>query len=173
MLPAVFLATDVPLLESPEFWVAMAFVAFILILVYYRVPGMLGRALDSRAEAIRKELDEARKLREEAQALLSDYQRRTANAEAEAAEIIERAEIDAKRLAAEAQAALKESLERRTRMAEEKIARAEAQAVSEVRAAAVDRSIAAAEKILREKTAGADGERLVKSAIDALPAKLN
>ncbi len=167
------LAGEGPLLQSTEFWVAMAFVGFLLVLLYYGIPGMIARSLDARADAIKREIDDARKLREEAQALLADYQRRAAQAEAEAQEIVERAEADAKRIAEDTQKALADSLERRTRQAEDKIARAEAQAVTEVRTAAVEKAVQAAETVLRSRAGGADGDRLVSDAINALPNRLN
>ena len=167
------LAGDGPLLANPEFWVASAFVVFVGILLYYGIPGMIGRALDARAERIRKELDEARRLREEAQQLLADYKRKAAKAEDEARQIVENAQQEAQALAAETRKSLQESLERRTRLAEEKIERAEAQAVTEVRAAAVERAVEAAERIIKTRVSGSDGDALVKDAIDKLPAKLN
>jgi F-type H+-transporting ATPase subunit b len=156
-----------------EFWVAIAFAAFVLIMLYYRVPKLLSRMLDDRAEAIRKEIDEARRLREDAQKLLADYQQkhRTAGQEAEA--IVEEARREAEAFAQETRAGLKDMLERRTRLAEDKIARAEAQAVDEVRAAAVELAIAAAEKILREKSAGAAGTALIDQGIRDLKGRLN
>jgi len=161
------------MLQAAEFWVAVSFIAFILVLIYYKVPALLAKALDDRAAAIRKELDEARRLREEAQNLLADYQRkhRTAGQEAEA--IIDQARHEAQAYAHETRAALADTLDRRTRQAEEKIARAEAQAVDEVRAAAVDMAMAAAEKILRERTAGAAGAALIDESIANLKGRLN
>jgi F-type H+-transporting ATPase subunit b len=156
-----------------EFWVAIAFIAFLLILVYYKVPGLIAKALDDRAAAIRKELDEARRLREEAQTLLADYQRKHRNAGHEAEAIVEQARREAEVFAAETRKSLSESVERRRKQAEEKIARAEAQAVEDVRAAAVDMAIAAAEKILREKTAGAGGAALIDDSIRSLKTRLN
>lgn len=161
------------MLQMAEFWVAVAFVAFALVLVYYKVPALLAKHLDERAEAIRMELDEARRLREEAQSLLADYHKKHRNADQEAEEIIAEARRDAQAFAAETRAGLKDSLERRTRQAEDKIARAEAQAVDEVRAAAVDMAIAAAEKILRDKAAGAAGADLLSQSIRDLKGRLN
>ncbi|MBX9590641.1 MAG: ATP F0F1 synthase subunit B [Hyphomonadaceae bacterium] len=161
------------MLMSVEFWVAVSFVAFFAILVYYKVPALIGKALDDRAAAIRKELDEARRLREEAQNLLNDYQKKHRNAAQEAQSITEEARREAEAYAKETRAALAESLERRTRQAEEKIARAEAQAVDEVRAAAVDTALAAAERILREKAAGAAGSALIDDSIRNLKGRLN
>lgn len=159
--------------RTAEFWVGLAFVAFVLILFYYKVPALLAKSLDDRAEAIRKELDEARRLREEAQTLLSNYQKKHRDAGKEADAIIEQAKREAETFARETRASLKETLERRTRMAEDKIARAEAQAVDEVRAAAVERAIAAAEKLLREKAQGAGGAALIDQGIRDLKGRLN
>jgi len=169
----VMLASAGPWYENPEIWVLLSFVAFLGVLVYMGVPGMLNRGLDSRAERIRSELDEAKRLRQEAQELLADYQRKAAKAEDEAQKIISRAEDDAKRLAEETRKSLQETLERRTQLAEEKIERAEAQAVTEVRAAAVERAVAAAQDGIRNKVGSGSGTKLIEDAIDSLPAKLN
>jgi len=161
------------MLLSAEFWVLVSFLVFVGIVMYLRVPGKIGKALDDRADKIRKELDEARRLREEAQAVLADYQRRAREAEDEARGIIEQARREAEALEAETEAKLRESLERRTRLAEEKIARAEAQAVSEVRASAIDVAVTAAEAILRDKAAGDKGNALIEDGIRKLAGRLN
>jgi F-type H+-transporting ATPase subunit b len=161
------------MLGMAEFWVAISFVVFVLILLYYRVPKLIAKALDDRAEAIRRELDEARRLREEAHSLLADYQRKHRNVGQETDMIVAAARREAEELAQETRANLKEALERRTRMAEEKIGRAEAQAVDEVRAAAIDVAVAAAEKILREKMAGGGDAALVDQSIRELRGRLN
>lgn len=159
--------------EDPLFWVSVSFLAFLALLVYYRVPAVLTKALDDRAEGIRRELDEARKLREEAQALLTDYQRKAREAETEAQSIVEQAKREAEALAADARKTLAESLERRSKIAEEKIARAEAQAVSEVRSTAVETALAAAHEILKSRASGATGDSLVSQSISDLGGKLN
>ena len=159
--------------HNPEFWVMVAFFCFMGLLVYMKVPALLTKGLDDRAEAIRKELDEARRLREEAQQLLADYQKKAREAESEAKAMIDQARIEAEALAQESRRALTESLERRTKQAEDKIARAEAQALGEVRAAAVDLAIAAAERILKSKVAGATGASLIEQGIRDLKGKLN
>ena len=161
------------MLQMAEFWVAVAFVAFVLVLLYYRVPRLISKALDERAEAIRKELDEARRLREEAQALLADYQKKHRNVGQEADVIVETARREAEALANETRASMTESLERRTRMAEEKIERAEAQALDEVRASAIDVAVAAAEKVLRETMAAGGSASLVDQSIRDLRGRLN
>lgn len=159
--------------RAAEFWVLVSFVVFGLIVVYYKVPAMITKLLDERAEAIRKEIDEARRLREDAQKLLADYQQKHRSAGQEADAIVEEARREAEAFAQETRAGLKDTLERRTRLAEDKIARAEAQAVDEVRAAAVELAIAAAEKILREKSAGAGGAALIDQGIRDLKGRLN
>lgn len=159
--------------QEAEFWVLVAFVIFIGLLVYYKVPGLIAKMLDDRAEAIRKELDEARKLREDAQALLSDYQKKAKEAESEAKAIIDQAKKEAEALAADARKTLAESIERRSKLAEDKIARAEAQALSEVRSTAVETALAAAENILKTRVTGAVGDSLVNQAIQDLKGKLN
>ena len=156
-----------------EFWVAVAFFIFVGIMIYMKVPGMVTKALDDRADAIRKDLDAARKLREEAQDLLADYQAKQRQAETEAQQIIEDARREAEAMKAEGDKALQESLTRRTRIAEEKIARAEAQAVAEVRAIAVEAATAAAERIVKDKVATGLGSTIVDQSIRDLRGKLN
>ena len=169
----VALAANGSILNTPEFWVAVAFIGFVGLLLYFGVPGLVTRALDDRADQIRKELDEARRLREEAQQLLADYRKKSQDAENEAKAIVEQARHEAEAMAAETRKTLAEQVERRTRLAEDKIARAEAQAVDEVRAAAVEMAIAAAEKILREKAAGTGGTALIDESIRDLKGRLN
>lgn len=157
----------------PEFWVLISFLLFVGLLVWKGVPGMIGKALDQRANAIRAELDEARRLREEAQQLLADYQRKAREAEDEAKSIIDAAKREAESLAAETRRALAEQVERRTKAAEEKIARAEAQAVSDVRAAAVELAVRASETILKDKVSGGAAASMTDAAIRDLKGKLN
>jgi len=159
--------------NDPLFWVLVAFLVFVGLLLFYRVPTMVGKMLDDRADAIRKELDEARRLREDAQALLADYQRKAREAETEAQSIIEQAKREAEALAADSRKALAESLERRSKIAEEKIARAETQALSEVRATAVETALAAAQELLKTRAGGAIGDALISQSISDLRGKLN
>jgi len=158
---------------NPLFWVLVAFLTFVALVLYYRVPAAVGKMLDDRADAIRKELDEARKLREDAQALLADYQRKAREAESEARSIIDQAKREAEALAVDARKALAESLERRSKIAEDKIARAETQALSEVRATAVDTAISAAHELLKTRAAGSVGDTLITQSINDLRGKLN
>jgi F-type H+-transporting ATPase subunit b len=161
------------LINEPETWVAIAFVIFIGILVRLGVPNMLMKALDDRSARIKAELDEALKLRKEAEGVLAEYKRKQSEAEQVAASIIINARGEAERLAAEAKAKVEDFIARRTKMAETKIAQAEAQALADVRAAAADAAIAAAEKILVETTHGPAAEALVVQGIRDLKAKLN
>ena len=158
---------------DPVFWVMIAFIGFVALLIYYGVPGAVGKALDDRATAIRADLDEARRLRDEAHALLADYQRRSREAEDETKTILEQAKREGEALAAETRKNLQEAVERRTKLAEEKIERAEAQALSDVRTAAVESAIAAAEKILKSRVAGATADTLIENGIRDLDGKLN
>ena len=153
------------MIEDATFWALIALIIFLAIMVYLKVPGVVTAALDKRADTIRKELDEARRLREEAQALLADYQRKGREAETEAEAIIEQAKREAEALTAESGRRLEEYVANRTRQAEEKIAQAEAQALQEVRALSADVTIAAAEKILAGKVKGATADALIARSI--------
>jgi F-type H+-transporting ATPase subunit b len=159
--------------EDPEFWVLLAFVIFIGVLVKFGVPKLALSALDQRGARIKQALDEAQRLRSEAQAVLVQYQQKRAEAEKEAQAIIVSARVEAERLAGEAKGKVEEFVARRTKMAESKIAQAEAQALADVRAAAADAAVAAAEKILVQTTHGAAAESLIAKGISDLKAKLN
>ncbi len=159
--------------NQPMFWVLVAFLLFMALLIWKRVPSLVGQMLDERSDAIRKELEEARRLRTDAEALLADYKKKAREAEAEAQAIIDQAKRDAEMTAAEARKSLSESIDRRSKQAEEKIARAEAQALSEVRGAAVSTALAVAEKMIRERVAGHTGSGLIEQSISELKGKLN
>lgn len=156
-----------------SFWALVALILFFGVVVYFGAHRTVGAALDDRARRIRSELDEARRLRDDAQALLADYERKRADATREAAVIVERARTDAQLFAEDSRRKLIETVERRTRMAEDKIAQAEAQAIKDVRSAAADRAIAAAAQIIGEQTKGKAGDRLVEDAVAGLRSKLN
>jgi F-type H+-transporting ATPase subunit b len=156
-----------------EFWVAAAFVVFVGILWYLGAFRTILGSLDKRTERIRAELEDARILREEAQRVLADYQRRRQEAEKEAEEIVRNARAEAERLAADAQQKLADFVASRQRMAEQKIAQAEAQATAEVRAAAAEAAVRASETILRRETAGATAESLITQGLKDVRAKLN
>jgi F-type H+-transporting ATPase subunit b len=156
-----------------EFWVAVAFVLFIAVLFKLGAHRVIIGALDDRGARIKAELDEARRVRDEAQALLADYQRRRGEADREADAIVVAAKAEAERLAAEAKTKVEDFVARRTQLAESKIAQAEAQAIADVRAAAADAAVAAAEKILSDTTKGKVGDDLIAQGIRELKAKLN
>jgi F-type H+-transporting ATPase subunit b len=156
-----------------EFWVAVGFVVFVGLLIYIGAHRTIGKALDDRAARIKAELDEARKLRDEAAALLAEYQRKRQDAEGEAQGIVAGAKAEAERLATEAKARIEEFVARRTKMAETKIAQAEAQAAADVRAAAAEAAVAAAERILRQETKGDLAGRLIARGIEDVSKKLN
>jgi F-type H+-transporting ATPase subunit b len=161
------------MLHEAETWVAIGFLVFVALLAYLGVHKQVLGALDKRAGKIKAELDEAAKLKDEAMALLAQYQKKRAEAENEAASIITGAKAEAERLSAEAKVKADEFVARRTRMAEQKIAQAEAQAVADVRAAAADAAVAAAEKILAEQTKGDVANELIAKGVEDVRNKLN
>lgn len=161
------------ILATPEFWVAVSFFLFLGLLYYFGVQKKLATALDTRAERIAKELDEAKRLREEAETVLADYRRKQGEAVKETQAIITQASKEAEILAAETRRSMKEHFDRRMKLAEDKIARAETEALLEVRAAAADAAVAAAEIVIAAKLTPAEADRLVKQGIDALKSKLN
>jgi F-type H+-transporting ATPase subunit b len=160
-------------LRDPETWVAIAFVIFLGVLAYLGAHKMIMKALDDRAERIKAELDEARRLKDEAAELLAEYQRKRQAAEAEAQDILEGAKAEADRLATEAKGRIEDFVARRTALAETKIAQAEAQATADVRSAAADAAIAAAEKILSAETKGKLAAELIAKGIDDVRKKVN
>ena len=159
--------------SEAEFWVAVAFVIFVGVLIYYGIHTMITGALDQRSARIRADLDEARRLKEEAAALLAEYRRKQQTAERAAAQIVAGAKAEADRVGVEARTRMDEFVARRTKMAETKIAQAEAQAVQEVRALSADIAIAAAERILAAKTKGTQGEALIEKSIADVKARLH
>jgi F-type H+-transporting ATPase subunit b len=161
-----------PTLDA-EFWVAVAFVIFLIGLGYLGVHRTILDALDQRSARIKAELDEAKRLREEAARIVAEYQRKRHQADAEAEAIIAGARAEAERVAAEAKTKMEEFVARRTKMAETKIAQAEVQALADVRAAAADAAVAAAERILSETAKGEVAEKLVNKAIEEVRTKLN
>jgi F-type H+-transporting ATPase subunit b len=161
------------ILATPEFWVAASFFLFLALLFYFGVHKKLAIVLDSRAERIAKELDEAKRLREEADKVLADYRRKQADAVKETEAIVAQAAKEAEILTAETRRSMQEHFERRMKLAEDKIARAEADALRDVRAAAADAAVAAAEIVIAAKITPAEADKLVKQGIDALKSKLN
>ena len=159
--------------SEPEFWVAVAFVILMGVFAYFGIHRTILTTLDHRSERIKAELDDARRLKEEAANLLAEYQARRASAEREAEEIIASARADAERIAAEAKAKMEDFVERRTKTAESKIALAEAQALADVRAAAAEAAVTAASVILQQSVKGQVADELLAKGIDEVKAKLN
>ena len=155
------------------FWVGAAFVVFIGVLFYFKVPGMLTKALDERAERIRAELEEARRLREEAQALLASYERKQHEAAEEAKRIVQHAREEAEREARLAAERLETMIARREQTALEKIAVAETQAQKEVRDTAISVAIAAATDVIARQVTGARADALIDDATQNLRRHLN
>ena len=159
------------IIHDPTFWVLVAFVIFV-IAVYKPIRGALLGGLDSRIAEIRQEVEEAEKLREEAQSLLAKYQRQQRQALQDAENIVARARESAERHRAEAEESMKEMVRRQEEQAREKIAQAEATAIQQVRAMSVDLAMAAAEKLLVERLGGTGGSRLIDASIQDIPRKL-
>jgi F-type H+-transporting ATPase subunit b len=159
------------LLHEAEFWVLIAAVIFV-VLVFKPARRALTGGLDARAARIRAELDEARRLREEAEALVAQYRAKQQEAAGEAEAIVTHAREEAERIAAQGTRDLEHALERRQRMAEERIAQAEAKALDEVRAAAIDVAIAAAREVITAQIDERRGSALLDEAIVALPQRL-
>lgn len=159
-------------ISGATFWVFVAFIIFVA-LIAWKARGAITGALDGRAEAIRAEIDEAQRLREEAQTLLADYQRKQRDALSEAEGMLRAAEEEAGRLRDRAGQELTGSLKRREQQALDRIAQAEAAAQAEVRNMAVDLAVSATRKLLQDKIDGAMASDLIDDAIKDLPGKLH
>lgn len=159
--------------KGAEFYVLVALVVFLAIV--WKVGGFsqFAKGLDSRGERIQRELDEAKALREEAEALLADYQRRRKEAEIEAEAMITAARTEAERLRADSIAKAEEFVARRTKLAEQKIGLAEAQALAEVRAVAAEAAVKAASSMLAGRMQGEEGAKAMAAAIAEVTTKLN
>jgi F-type H+-transporting ATPase subunit b len=160
-------------LATPEFWVAVSFFLFLGLVIYLGVHKKLAAALDARAATIAKELDQAKQLRVEAEKVLADYRKKQGDAVKEAQGIIDLASKEAEILAAETRRSIKEQFDRRMKLAEDKIARAEADALREVREAAANAAVAAAQTVIAAQLTPETADKLVKQGIDALKGKLN
>ena len=158
---------------QPETWVAIAFVILMAVFVWLGIHRTVLTALDHRAQRIKAELDDARRLKDEAAKLLADYQARRASAEREAQEIVTNAKAEAERIATEAKARMEDFVARRTKTAETKIALAEAQALADVRAAAAEAAVAAASAVLSQSVKGSVADDLLAKGIAEVKAKLN
>jgi F-type H+-transporting ATPase subunit b len=161
------------MLFEPETWVAVAFVILMALFAYLGIHRTVLTALDKRADRIKAELDDARRLKEEAAKLLADYKSKRTSAEREAEEIIANAKAEAERIASEAKAKMEDFVARRTKTAESKIALAEAQAVADVRSAAATAAVTAASTILSQSVKGSVADDLLAKGIAEVRAKLN
>ncbi len=156
-----------------SFWAFVALILFMVLIFFLKVPGMITRSLDDRSDKIRKDLEEARRLREEAQQLLAEYQRKRKEAEQEAEAIVEAAKHDAAAMAADAERKVQASIDRRTALAEQKIAQAEAQAVAEVKAKAVDVAVAASQGLIGDRMEGDTADAYFKKSLSEVKANLS
>lgn len=161
------------IIQDPTFWVATGFVAFFILLAYLKVPGKVTGGLDKRAEKIKADIEEAENLREEAQKLLADYQKRQRDAKDEAAKIVEAAKEEAERLAKMGQERLEHALARREQQATDRLAQAEAAALEMIRTRTTDIAMAATRQILADSLTGAKADTLLDEAIRDLPARLH
>jgi F-type H+-transporting ATPase subunit b len=159
--------------KEPEFWVAVAFFIFVGIVVYAGGARALFEGIDQRGKRIQAELDEARRLREEAAQVLADYRRRREEAEREAEAIVASAREEAQRSAEEAHQRMADFVTRRTAAAEAKIAQAETQAAAQVRAAAADAAIRVSEAMLRERLTGDAAQNFLNRSLDEVRTKLH
>jgi F-type H+-transporting ATPase subunit b len=159
--------------SQPETWVAIAFIILMAVFAWLGIHRTVLTALDHRAQRIKAELDDAKRLKDEAAKLLADYQARRASAEREAQEIVTNAKAEAERIAAEARTRMEDFVARRTKTAENKIALAEAQALADVRAAAAEAAVAAASTVLSQSVKGSMADDLLAKGIAEVKAKLN
>ncbi|MDG3441041.1 F0F1 ATP synthase subunit B [Nitrospirillum amazonense] len=160
-------------LQNPTFWVGVAFVVFFALVIWKGGFGALGKSLDARAEKIRLEIETAQKLRQDAEAALTAYQKKQRDAMKEADAIIAAAREEADRIRQHAEADLEATLKRREAQALEKIAQAEAAALQQVRSLAVDVALAATESLLAQTIDQSRSDAMVASAIEELPGKLH
>ena len=160
-------------LATAEFWVAVSFVLFMGLVIYLGAHKKVAGALDARAARIAKELEEAKRLRVEAEKVLADYRQKQGDAVKEAQAIVDLAKKEAEIMTAETRRSMQEQFDRRMKLAEDKIARAEADALREVREAAADAAIAAAQSVIAAQLTPETADKLVKQGIEALKGKLN
>jgi F-type H+-transporting ATPase subunit b len=155
------------------FWALIGLIIFLAVVAYFKVPGMIAKALDARSAKIKADIEEARALKDEAKQQLAEYKRRRHEAEIEAREIVAGAQREAEGLLAEARIKSEQYIARRSAMAETKIAQAENDAITEVRRSAVDIAVAAATRILAERSTGAESARFIEEAIGDVRKRLN
>ena len=160
-------------LGNTDFVVTLGFIVFIAVLFYFKVPGMIGGALDNRAEGIKVELDEARALHEEARSLLASYERKQREVQGQADAIVAAAKDDAALAAEQAKADLEKSIARRLAAAQDQIASAEASAVKEVRDQAITVAVSAAKSVLAKQMTAAQANKLIDASIADVGEKLH
>ncbi|MBO9436086.1 F0F1 ATP synthase subunit B [Ruegeria sp. R13_0] len=160
-------------LGNTDFVVLLGFIVFIAVLFYFKVPGMIGGALDNRAEGIKSELDEARALHEEARSLLASYERKQREVQTQADAIVAAAKEDAARAAEQAKVDLEQSIARRLAAAQDQIASAEASAVKEVRDQAISVAVSAANAVLAKQMTATQANKLIDAAIADVGEKLH
>ena len=160
-------------LGNTDFVVLIAFLIFVGILIYFKVPGLLTGMLDKRADGIKAELDEARALREEAQTLLAGFKRKQGEVAAQADRIIAHARTEAETAAEKAKSDIKNSIERRLAAAKDQIVSAEKGAVKEVRDSAIQIAVAAASDVVAKQMTAADQNKLIDAAIDDVGKRLH
>tara|TARA_E500000331_G_C16726469_1_gene484721 strand:+ start:48 stop:533 length:486 start_codon:yes stop_codon:yes gene_type:complete len=159
--------------QDPTFWVLVAFIGFVGVLVYFKVPGMVIKGLDARAEKIKADLEDADALLKEAQDLLASYQKKQREAADEAQEIKARAKEEAKRIVENGRARLEDSLQRREKLAMDRITQAEASALDEIRARTVDIALDATRDLLADNLSDHKANAMLDDAIKELPGRLN
>lgn len=160
-------------LRNAEFVIGVAFILFIVALFYFGVPKMIGKMLDARAEGIRKSLDEAKALREEAKVLLASYEAKSREVTAQADRIVAQAKNEAEIAAKQAKADLAKAIDRRLTAAGEKIASAEAAAIRSVREQAVGVAVSVAAEVLAKQSTAASAKASIEEAIDQVAARLH
>lgn len=161
------------ILQEPDFWEGLGLVIVIGLILWQRVPAMLAKMLDARADAIKSELTQAKQLREEAEAILVRTTERASHAQVEAQTILSQAHEEAERFKKESEAQLKALVERRARQAQDRIARAEAAAMAEIRALAADAAVAASAKLIAARLDERHAGALIDASIKDLGGKLN
>ena len=159
--------------QDPTFWVLVAFIGFVVVLVYFKVPGMVTKGLDARAEKIKADLEDADALLKEAQDLLASYQKKQREAADEAQEIKARAKEEGKRIVENGRAQLEDSLQRREKLAMDRISQAEASALDEIRARTVDIALDATRDLLANNLSDHKANAMLDDAIRELPGRLN
>jgi F-type H+-transporting ATPase subunit b len=161
------------LLYNTDFVVAIGFLIFVGTLIYFGVPGQITRRLDARAEGIRRDLEEARALREEAQALLAQYERKQKEVKSQAEDIVTAARAESEKAAVVAKEEIRRSVARRLKTATDQIEAAEAAAIRQIKDRAVTVAVAAAGDVIRSRMQAADSDALIDAAIAEVGGKLH